>query len=121
MRRPKDVDEYIASAPADLQPRLQQLRKAIQAAAPKAEERISYGMPYYHYKGRLVYFQLWKDHIGLYALPAPVLEQYKRELAGNVTGKGTVRLSLAGRLPVALVKKMIKAQVKIKDAAAKKK
>jgi uncharacterized protein YdhG (YjbR/CyaY superfamily) len=121
MRRPKDVDEYIASAPASLQPQLQQLRKAIKAAAPKADEGISYGMPYYHYKGRLVYFQLWSDHIGLYALPRPVLEQYKHELAGMITGKGTVRLPLAGRLPIALVKTMIKAQVKMKDAAAEKK
>ena len=61
MKTPKNVDEYIAQAPDEAQEKLQELRAVIKAAAPEAEERISYGMPYYYYKGRLVYFQLWKN------------------------------------------------------------
>ena len=56
MKIPKDVDEYIASALEDLQGRLKQLRKIINDSVPEAVERISYGMPYYGYKGRLAYF-----------------------------------------------------------------
>jgi uncharacterized protein YdhG (YjbR/CyaY superfamily) len=78
--KPANVDEYIAQAPKELQARLEELRATIKAAAPDAEERISYGMPYYKYKGRLVYFQLWKEHIGVYALAASVLEKYQREV-----------------------------------------
>jgi uncharacterized protein YdhG (YjbR/CyaY superfamily) len=117
----KDVDEYIARAPKEVQPRLQVLRRAIKAAAPQAEEAISYGMPYYRHKGRLVYFQLWKEHIGLYALGAPVLAAHKSELEGAIYGKGTVRLPLGEKLPVALIRELVKTQVKMKDEAAKKK
>jgi uncharacterized protein YdhG (YjbR/CyaY superfamily) len=58
MNHPKNVDEYIAQAPIEAQEKLQELRAMIKATAPEAEERISYGMPYYYYEGRLVYFQL---------------------------------------------------------------
>lgn len=117
----KDVNEYIASAPKEWQERLQQLRKAIRSAAPKAEERIGYNMPFYHYSGRLVYFSLAKKHIGLYALQKPVLQQFKTELKGYVTEKGTVQLPLDEKLPVTLVKKLVKAQAKWNNEKEKKK
>lgn len=66
MKIPKDVDEYIASALEDLQGRLKQLRKIINDSVPEAVERISYGIPYYGYKGRLAYFRYTKEHIGLW-------------------------------------------------------
>lgn len=114
---PATVDEYIAQAPKELQPRLRQLRATILAAAPDAKERISYGMPYYEYKGRLVYFQLWKKHIGLYALAAPVLEEHKAELERYLMPRGTVRLPLDEALPVDLISRLVKAQVRNKDEA----
>ena len=114
---PADVDEYISQAPEELQPRLQQLRATILAAAPGAKERISYGMPYYEYKGRLIYFQLWKTHIGLYALTTPVLEEHKEELKGRLMPKGTVRLPLDEELPVGLVTSLVKAQVRENEKA----
>jgi uncharacterized protein YdhG (YjbR/CyaY superfamily) len=77
-------------------------------------------MPYYFYKGRLIYFQLWKKHVGIYALAAPVLEQYKRELEGYVTDKGTIRFPLNEQLPLALIRKLVKAQAKRNDEAEKK-
>ena len=73
----KDVDAYIAQAPQEVQGRLRELRVAIRAVAPSAQERISYGMPFYAYKGRLVYFAAAKKHIGIYAITTPVLEKYK--------------------------------------------
>ena len=62
---PKTVDAYIAAAPREMQGKLKELRTIIREAAPTAVERISYGMPYYGYKGRLAYFRLSKAHIGL--------------------------------------------------------
>jgi uncharacterized protein YdhG (YjbR/CyaY superfamily) len=111
------VDEYIALAPKEVQTRLEELRAAIRAAAPDAQERISYRIPYYEYKGRLVYFGLAKKHIGLYALTTPVLEEFAEELKGYVTPKGTVQLPLNKELPVALVRKLVEAQVRQKDEA----
>ena len=66
MKPVKTVDDYIAQAPTEVQDKLLELRAVIRTTAPGAQERISYGMPYYEYKGRLVYFQLWKKHIGFY-------------------------------------------------------
>jgi uncharacterized protein YdhG (YjbR/CyaY superfamily) len=111
MERPKDVHSYIASAPKDFQGKLRELRAAIREAAPFAEEKISYGMPYYHYRGRLAYFRLAKAHIGLY-IPTPIIEQHKSELKGYETAKGTVRLPLDKKIPIALVKKLIRARAK---------
>ena len=118
--KPTNVDDYIAQAPEELQERLQRLRSTIVAAAPGAEERISYGMPYYKYKGRLVYFQLWPKHIGIYALAKPVLEQYKSELEGYVMNKGSVRFPLDEELPIALIERLVEARVKRNDEDEKK-
>jgi len=120
MKPIKNVDEYIALVPKEVQGRLKELRATIRAAAPNAKERISYGMPYYEYKGRLVYFQLWKKHIGLYAL-SPDVEEHESELKGYVTTKGTIRLPLDEKPPLTLIKKLVKARVKKNDEAEKKK
>ena len=120
MKPVKNVDEYIAQAPKEVQEKLQELRAVIRTTAPGAEERISYGMPYYEYKGRLVYFQLWKKHIGFY-VPTPVVEEHKSELQGYETTKGTVRLPLDEKLPLALIEKLVKARVRKNDEAEKKK
>jgi uncharacterized protein YdhG (YjbR/CyaY superfamily) len=109
--KPKDVDAYIASTPRELHGKLLELRKAIREAAPDAVERISYGMPYYEYKGRLAYFRLAKKHIGLY-VPTPVIEEHKDELKDYETAKGTVRLPLDRDLPIPLIKKLVKDRVK---------
>ena len=113
--KPKSVDAYIAAAPKEVQSKLRELRTAIREAAPTAEERISYSMPYYGYKGRLAYFATFKNHIGLY-VPTPVIEEHKGELKGYETAKATVRFPLDKKLPVALIKKLIRARVKKNEA-----
>ena len=120
MKPVKDVDEYIANAPKDMQAKLKELRGIIRTAAPLAAERISYGMPFYGYKGRLVYFRLSKKHIGLY-MPTPVVEEHKEELKAYGTSRATVRFPLNEKLPVALIKKLIKARIKLNEEAQKKK
>lgn len=114
-KTPKDVDEYIAGAPKEVKSKLIELRAAIREAAPTAVERISYGMPYYDYKGRLAWFGFAKAHIGLYIRP-PVIEEHKSELEGYETTKSTVRLPLDKQLPIALIKKLVKARMKKNEA-----
>ena len=119
MLKPKNVDAYIAAAPREVHAKLKALRAAIKEAAPDAEERISYGMPYYAYKGRLAYFRHWKGLIGLY-IPTPVVEEHNRELKAYETSNATVRFTLDKKLPVALIKKLVKARVKKNEARKKK-
>ena len=110
----KTVDEYIKSAPKESQAKLREIRKIIRSAAPKAEEKISYGMPYYGYYGRLAYFRLGKNHLGLY-IPPPVIAEHKKELREYSTTISTVRLPLDEKLPAALIKKLVKAKMKLNE------
>ncbi len=120
MKKPKDVDEYIASIPEEIRGKLIELRNAIKTTAPQAEEKISYGMPYYGYKGRLVYFRLATHHIGLY-IPMPVVQQHIKDLKGYDAKGATVRFPLDKKLPITLIKKLVNARVKINEEATKKK
>ena len=111
----KDVEEYISSAPKEVQGKLREVRAAIREAAPAALESISYMMPYYSHKGRLAWFGLHKEHIGLYVRP-PVIAEHKKELEGYVTTKSAVHFSLDRKIPVPLVKKLVKARMKKNEA-----
>ena len=115
MRKPQSVDAYIAAAPREVQSKLKELRAAIRKTAPNAAERISYGMPYYEYKGRLAYFAVFKKHIGLY-VPTPVIEEHKSELQDYETARATVRFPLDKKLPVALIRKLVRARMKKNEA-----
>lgn len=114
MPRPKTVDEFIAAAPKELRGRLKELRSTIRKAAPDAAERISYGMPYYGYKGRLVYFRYTTHHIGLY-VPPPVIQEHKHELVKYEKAMATVRFPLDKKLPLALIRRLIKARMKMNE------
>jgi uncharacterized protein YdhG (YjbR/CyaY superfamily) len=114
-KTPKDVDAYISEAPKDVKGKLKKLRIAIKEVVPTAVERISYGMPYYDYKGRLAYFAFAKSHIGLY-IPPPVIEEHESELKNYETAKATIRFPIDKPLPIALVKKLIKVRMKKNEA-----
>ncbi len=110
------VEEYIRSAPGEIQDKLKILRTVIRETIPKAKEKISYGMPYYSYNGRLAYFRLQANHIGLY-IPPPVIREHKKELHKYGTSTATVRFPLDDKLPVALIKKLVKSRMKKNDEA----
>ena len=118
-KKPKDVDAYISAAPKEVREKLKELRTVIRKTAPTVVERISYGMPYYSYKGRLAYFSLWKAHIGLY-IPTPVIEEHESELEAYETTMATVRFPLDKKLPIVLIRKLIKARMKKNEAGRKK-
>lgn len=105
------VDAYIASAPEEMREKLQSLRALIKQSILDAEEKMSYGMPFYAYKGRVVYFALNKNHIGLY-IPPPTIEQHATELKNYGTTKSAVHLPLTGELPKGLITKLVTARVR---------
>jgi uncharacterized protein YndB with AHSA1/START domain/uncharacterized protein YdhG (YjbR/CyaY superfamily) len=111
----KSVDAYIAAAPTDVQPKLREVRAAIKEVAPDAAESISYRMPYYSYKGRLAWFGLHRVHIGLYLRP-PVIEEHKSELMEYGSTKSAVHLPLDRKVPVQLIKKLVRARMKKNEA-----
>jgi uncharacterized protein YdhG (YjbR/CyaY superfamily) len=107
----KTVDAYINSAPKENQSMLKEIRAIIKSAAPNALEKISYGMPYYDYKGRLAYFKLGKGYLGVY-IPPPVIQQHKAELKDYAVTNSTLHFLFGKKLPAALIKRIIKAKIK---------
>jgi uncharacterized protein YdhG (YjbR/CyaY superfamily) len=120
-RNPKTIDEYVAALSDDKRAVLEKLRKAIRAAAPRAEECISYQLPAFRLDGRvLVWFGASANHCAFY--PGAVVEALKDELEDYDTSKGTIRFQAAHPIPAALVRKIVNARIaknadKRKDAA----
>ncbi|MFI5263671.1 MAG: iron chaperone [Candidatus Kapaibacterium sp.] len=108
----KDIDAYIALQPERVQIALEKLRKTILSVAPDAKEVISYGMPAFKYHGMLAGFAGWKNHIGFYPWNSRTVTEFKDELNEYETSKGAIQFPLEKPIPVALVKKIIKARMK---------
>jgi len=118
---PKNIDEYIAAFPPDVQEILEKIRMTIRKAAPQAEETISYHMPTFTLKGQyLVYFAAFKKHIGFY--PAPIGNaEFKEELSVYGASKGTVKFPFDQPIPFDLIGKIVRFRVteNLSKAAAK--
>ena len=112
------VDAYIAAAPKAVQPMLRELRAAIRSAAPKAEEKISYRMPFYAYHGRLIYFAAHKTHVGMYPVIGREKDLYAKELKPYLAAKATLQFPIGQPIPIALVKKVVRARAKDNEARA---
>ena len=112
---PKYVDAYIAAAPRAVQPMLSQLRQVIRSAAPNANERISYGMPSYEHHGRLAHFAGYERHVGLYGV-AHVAGANDPSVTKYLENQSTLRFPVGERLPVALIRRLVKARVKQNEA-----
>jgi len=104
------VDAYLAGVPEKQRAALEKVRAAFKAAAPKAEEGISWGMPGYKYKGYLGGFAAFKDHLSFF--PGSTLEAFKDDLKDYVRTKGSIHFTPEHPISAALVKKIIKARVK---------
>jgi len=108
---PKSVDEYLARVPEPAHGTLQKVRAAIRSAVPSdATEVISYGMPAFKYKETLIWFAAFANHCSIFPTAA-VIEQFKKELKGFATSKGTIKFPTNKPLPVSLVKKFAKARI----------
>jgi len=117
---PKSIDDYLELFPADVKTALEKLRETIRSVVPDAEEVISYGMPGFRYRGRLVvWFAGFRDHCSFF--PGGVLADLKQELAGFTTAKGTIHFTPQKPLPAALVKKLVKARISVNEKASARK
>ena len=117
---PKNIDEYIACFPHDVQEILEKMRLTIREVVPDAEETIKYQIPTFTLKGNLPGFAAYKKHIGFY--PAPTgTEKFQKELSVYKGAKGSVRFPLDQPIPYALISKIVKFRVKenLERAAAK--
>ncbi len=122
---PRNIDEYIAGFPAGTQEVLQQVRATIRAAAPDAEEAISYQIPTFRLKGRyLIYFAGFKQHVSVY--PAPVKNpEFAEEMAVYGSGAGTAKFPLSKPIPFDLITRLVQFRIaetlRLVEAKGKKK
>jgi uncharacterized protein YdhG (YjbR/CyaY superfamily) len=112
------IDEYIAAFPADVQKLLESIRGTIRKAAPKAEETIKYAMPTFILNGNLIHFAAYKNHIGIYPVPRGD-DSFKKLLVRYEGDKSTMRIPLDEPLPLTLIGKIVKYNVKRNQDALK--
>lgn len=107
----KNIDEYINTFSADVQGKLQKIRKIISKTSPNAVETISYGMPTFKLNGKnLAHFAGYKNHIGFYPTPSGITN-FERELSIYKTSKGAAQFKIDEEVPVKLIEKIIKFRV----------
>ena len=110
--KPKTIDEYLATVSVDKRAALEKLRKTIKAVAPKAEECISYGLAAFRLDGRvLVAFGAAANHCAFYPGSGATVAAHEDLLKDYDTSKGTIRFQADKTLPVALVRKLVKARI----------
>jgi uncharacterized protein YdhG (YjbR/CyaY superfamily) len=110
MRKPTNIDEYIALFPESTQVLLEQVRSAIKKMAPEAEEVISYAMPAFKLEGILVYFAAYKEHIGFYPTGSGIA-LFQDEISSYTSSKGAVQFPLDKPMPLDLISKIVKYRV----------
>jgi uncharacterized protein YdhG (YjbR/CyaY superfamily) len=104
----KDIDEYIAGFPNDVQEVLEKIRASVKKAVPASEEKISYDMPHFMLNGEgLIAFAGWKKHVSLYAAPRRNPELMK-EVAPYLSGAATVKMPMDKPIPFDLIIKIVK-------------
>ena len=106
------VASYIAALPPDARKAMKQVRAAIRAAAPRAEEAFSYRIPGFRIDGKpLVWYAAFKNHYSVYPIGAAIRRSLAKDVEGYETSKGTIRFPLEERVPLSLIKKLVKARI----------
>ena len=116
---PETVDAYLAALPAKQRKALEDLRRVIKSAAPKATEGISYQMPTYKYQGMLVSFAAFTNHLSLFGATSTFRRKFAKQLKGFEQTTGSVHFTPEKPLPAAVVRGIIEARVAENEARAK--
>ena len=108
MQKPTSVDEYLSWVPPDHRSLLDEMRATIKAAAPGAQEAISYGMPAFKLDGRFFCsYSDFKRHVSLFPATQYVRDQLGDEVAPYFAGKGTFQFRADRPLPTDLVRRIV--------------
>ncbi len=122
MQKITSVDDYLKSVPEDMRAALNKLRRTIRATAPKTTEVIYYHIPIFKYQGHpLVGYRASKNYCSFHVMSSSMIPKLARartaELKGYDVSGATIHFTPGKPLPVALVKKLVKAR--IEENAAK--
>jgi len=116
-----EVEEYLANVPDEFREALERLRKTIRAAAPNADEVLSYRIPAFRQNGILVYYAAFKDHCSFFPGSTAARLKFAVELKPFRAGKGTFQFTLQRPIPATLVKRIVRARLAENRSLASKK
>lgn len=109
-KNPTTVEEYMQEFPEEVQEILQKIRTIVKEEAPEAQEKISYGMPTFSYKGALVHFAAYKKHIGFYPTPSGITK-FEEQLKPYKHAKGSAQFPLSKPIPYDLIRQIVKVRL----------
>jgi uncharacterized protein YdhG (YjbR/CyaY superfamily) len=112
MKKPANVQEYLASIPPTSRSTLNKLRRTIREVAPRATEVMSYGIPTFKDSRMLVAYAAFAHHCSFFPMNAALIGKFGKELGRFETSKGTVRFPIGGQLPSSVVKKIVRIRVR---------
>jgi uncharacterized protein YdhG (YjbR/CyaY superfamily) len=113
------IDEYIIMQPDAFRPALEKLFTTIKSAAPQAEELISYQIPTFKYYYMLVGFGVNKKYCSFYTMSPTLVKAMKEELKTVKLSGATIHFSPDEKLPIELIRKIVKARMKENKELAK--
>lgn len=109
---PSTIDDYLAGLTAENRAALEKVRRAVRAAAPRAEECLSYGMPAFRLDGKLIAgFRAAASHCSFHPMSGDTVETLKKDLVRYQTSRGTIRFSPGAGLPATLVRKLVRTRI----------
>ena len=117
------INEYISTLPENAQKAMGEIIAAIKDVVPDAEEHISYNMPAFKVNGEyFVHFSAWKNHIGMYPIPAGN-EAFQKQIEQYRSAKSSLNFPLDKPMPIKLIEKVIKFRIaeNLQDAKVKSK
>lgn len=106
-----NVDAYLAQFSGKQKAVLERVRRAIRAAAPEAEEVISYQIPMYRLQGPVAGFAGFKNHCSFFPTSYAIMAAFQEELKPFDVSKGTIRFSPDRPLPLTLIRKLVLAKI----------
>jgi uncharacterized protein YdhG (YjbR/CyaY superfamily) len=107
----------IAAFPPEVQAVLRKVRQTVRAAAPEAEETISYQIPTFKQHGVLVHFAAFRNHIGFYP-PVRGDARLEAAVARYAGEKGNLRFPLGQPIPYDLIGRITRLRLKQNRAKA---
>lgn len=113
-----DIDSYIRASDPEVRAELRLMRATIHQVAPSATEAINYGLPTFKLAGNLVHFAAWKKHIALYPGSASI-KLFAKDLKKYKTSRGTIQFPLGEKLPLPLIRKIVRQRVSAQRAKIK--
>ena len=101
-----EFEKYFAQYPSDVQERLHTTCTLLKKLCKGAEERMAYGMPAFRSTENIVYFAAFKNHLGFYPTPAPIVH-FASQLQDYKTSKGAIQFPHNQPLPLKLMEDIV--------------